>query len=192
MMARPILPPVWVSRPADFRMCAVNAVVVDLPLVPVIAMKGAVGARSMRSRQNSSMSPITSTPAPRASSTVQCGFGCVSGTPGDKTKAAKRGQSAARRSPVAIPAAAALATLSGLSSQARISAPPAISACAVAIPEPPSPKSETRLPAKEAAAIKRCPYLSLRVERPTSARMTAMIQKRITTWLSVQPSFSKW
>ena len=34
-------------------------------------------------------------------------------------------------------------------------------------------------------------YLSFSVERPMSARITAMIQKRITTWLSVQPSFSK-
>ncbi len=43
-----------------------SAVVVDLPLVPVMAMKGASGACAMRSRQNSSMSPMTSTPAPRA------------------------------------------------------------------------------------------------------------------------------
>ena len=34
-------------------------------------------------------------------------------------------------------------------------------------------------------------YRSFRLERPISARITAMIQKRITTWLSVQPSFSK-
>src|SRR5689334_2428924 len=53
-----------------------------------------------------------------------------------------------------MPAAAALATLAGLSAQASTSAPPAISAGAVAIPEPPSPKSETRLPEKEAAGIK--------------------------------------
>ena len=33
---------------------------------------------------------------PRASSTVQCGSGCVSGTPGDSTSAAKSRQSAAR------------------------------------------------------------------------------------------------
>jgi hypothetical protein len=34
-------------------------------------------------------------------------------------------------------------------------------------------------------------YLSLSVDRPIRARITATIQKRITTWLSVQPSFSK-
>ena len=66
------------------RRCAVSAVVVDLPLVPVMATNGAVGAISARSRQNSSMSPITSTPAARASATDQCGAGCVSGTPGRK------------------------------------------------------------------------------------------------------------
>ena len=89
-----------------------------------------------------------------------------------------------------MPAAAALATLSGLSSQASTSAPPAISARAVAIPDPPRPKSATRFPLKDVAGIMES-YLSFRVDRPTSARMTAMIQKRITTWLSVQPSFSK-
>ena len=41
--------------------------------------------------------------------------------------------------------------------KASTSAPPSISARAVAIPEPPSPKSETRLPEKDAAGIKRAP-----------------------------------
>ena len=36
---------------------------------------------------------MISTPAPRASSTVQCGFGCVSGTPGDSTSDEKPLQS---------------------------------------------------------------------------------------------------
>src|SRR5690606_30783231 len=35
-------------------------------------------------------------------------------------------------------------------------------------------------------------HLSFSVERPIRASITAMIQKRMTTWLSVQPSFSKW
>jgi hypothetical protein len=50
-----------------FIRCAISAVVVDLPLVPVMATNGASGACGARSRQNSSMSPITSTPACRAS-----------------------------------------------------------------------------------------------------------------------------
>ena len=55
-----------------------------------------------RSRQKSSMSPITSTPAARASPTVQCGAGWVSGTPGASTSAAIRASSTARRSAVGL------------------------------------------------------------------------------------------
>src|SRR5690606_38643879 len=109
--------------------------------------------------QNSSTSPMISTPAPRASSTVQCGFGWVSGTPGDSTKEAKPDQSSVRRSPVAMPSPAALATLSGLSSQATTSAPPSTSARAVAVPEPPSPKRATRFPSKERPGIMKSPQL---------------------------------
>src|SRR5690606_3588044 len=133
--------------------CEISAVVVDLPLVPVMAMNGASGAWALRSRTNSSMSPMTSTPAARASSTLQCGLGWVSGTPGDSTKAAGRDQSMPRRSTVTMPSACAFSTLCGLSSHASTSASPATSACAVASPEPPSPKSATCLPAKELAAI---------------------------------------
>ena len=45
------------------RIWAISAVVVDLPLVPVMATKGAAGAILARSRQKSSMSPMISTPA---------------------------------------------------------------------------------------------------------------------------------
>src|SRR5690606_26246169 len=140
-------------------MCAASAVVVDLPLVPVMAMNGASGACSARSRQNSSTSPMISTPAPRASSTVQCGLGWVSGTPGDSTKDEKPDHSAVLRSPVAMPSPAAFATLSGLSSHATTSAPPSLSASAVAIPEPPRPKRATRFPPKERAGIIQLPQL---------------------------------
>ena len=57
-----MLPPICTSLPACRKMCAISAVVVDLPLVPVIATNGAAGARRRRSRQNSSMSPMISTP----------------------------------------------------------------------------------------------------------------------------------
>ena len=50
-MAVPMLPPICTSRPADLRMWAVSAVVVDLPLVPVMATNGASGALFARSRQ---------------------------------------------------------------------------------------------------------------------------------------------
>ena len=59
----PILPPISTSRPTAPKRCAISAVVVDLPLVPVIATNGEPGATFARSRQNSSMSPMISTPA---------------------------------------------------------------------------------------------------------------------------------
>src|SRR4029077_18606159 len=132
---------------------AVSAVVVDLPLVPVMATNGTVGARCRRSRQNSSMSPITSTPAARARAADQCGAGCVSGTPGASTSAATRDQSTSRRSAVGMPALVALTTESALSSQPMTSAPPASSALALASPDPPRPKMATFFPAKTLTGI---------------------------------------
>ena len=93
-----MLPPICTSLPALRRMCAISAVVVDLPLVPVMAMNGERGACLRRSRQNSSMSPITSTPACCASFTLQCGSGWVSGTPGASSSAETFDQSSERRS----------------------------------------------------------------------------------------------
>src|SRR5215213_4802593 len=133
--------------------CAISAVVVDLPLVPVMATNGASGAWRRRSRQNSSMSPITSQPAWRAISTDQCGAGCVSGAPGVKISAEKFDQDTVRRSAVVKPACAALATLSAESSAAITSAPPAFSAWQLARPEPPRPNTATVLPAKEVTGI---------------------------------------
>ena len=103
-----MLPPICTSRPASRRMWATSAVVVDLPLVPVMATNGASGASFARSRQNSSMSPMISTPAAFASLADQCGSGWVSGTPGERISAAKRDQSAVRRSAVSIPCACGL------------------------------------------------------------------------------------
>src|SRR4051812_9182856 len=100
------------------------------------------------------MSPITSTPASRASSTDQCGTGWVSGAPGVSTSAAKLTHDTFRKSAVMKPACAALARLSMLSSPAITSAPPAFSAWQLASPEPPSPNTATVLPAKEVTRIK--------------------------------------
>src|SRR5690242_20578506 len=99
------------------------------------------------------MSPITSTPASRASNTLQCGAGCVSGAPGVRISAAKLFQETARRSAVMKAACAALAILSGLSSPAMTSAPPALRAWQLASPEPPRPNTATVLPAKEVTGI---------------------------------------
>src|SRR4029079_9221054 len=99
------------------------------------------------------MSPITSTPAWRAISTLQCGAGWVSGAPGVRTSEAKFCHDTARRSAVMKPDCTALATLSGLSSAAITSAPPAFSAWQHARPEPPRPNTATVLPAKEVTGI---------------------------------------
>ena len=189
-IAVPILPPSCASMPAEAARCAVNAVVVDLPLVPVMAMKGAACASRRRSRQNSSMSPITGTPALCASSTVQCGFGCVSGTPGASTSAAILVQSIACKSAIGMPAASAFLRLSAVSSEATTSAPPAMSARALTRPEPPKPNTATFRPARVATGITEN-YRSFKVESPASASTTATIQKRMTICGSVQPSCSK-
>src|SRR4051794_11543005 len=99
------------------------------------------------------MSPITPTPASRAISTLQCGAGWVSGAPGVRISAAKFCQDTLRRSAVIKPACAAFATLSGLSSPATTSAPPAFSAWQLASPEPPRPNTATVLPAKDVTGI---------------------------------------
>ena len=162
--------------------------VVDLPLVPVMATNGAFGACARRSRQNNSMSPITSTAAACASPTDQCGAGCVSGTPGASTRAEILDQSICRKSAVGMPAAVALATVSASSSQPTTSAPPASSALALASPEPPRPKTATFLPAKVVIGDH---HRSFNVDSPASASTTEMIQKRITICGSVQPFCSK-
>src|ERR1700704_3261818 len=108
------------------------------------------------------MSPITSTPACCAASTVQCGLGWVSGAPGVSTSAAKFAHDTWRKSAVTKPAWAASASLSALSSPAITSAPPAFKAWQLASPEPPRPNTATVLPAKEVTGIKRSPQLQCR------------------------------
>src|SRR5471030_1293373 len=103
------------------------------------------------------MSPITSTPACCAASTVQCGAGWVSGAPGVSTKAAKFAQDTVRKSAVMKPARAASASLSAPSSPAITSAPPALKAWQLASPDPPRPNTATVLPAKEVTGIMALP-----------------------------------
>src|SRR5215471_6852615 len=156
-IAVPMLPPSSVSWPALSSKCATSAVVVDLPLVPVMATNTESGAMRRRSRQKSSMSPITSTPAARARPTVQCGAGWVSGTPGASSSAAILDQSTSRRLAVGMPAAPACAMRASLSSQPITSAPPANSALALARPEAPSPNTATLRPAKVVTGIMAAP-----------------------------------
>ncbi len=130
-----------------------SAVVVDLPLVPVMATNGASGQLLARSRQNSSMSPTISMPAALALATVQCGSGWVSGTPGASTRAANRLQSALPRSSTGKPAAAAASRLSAVSSAATTLAPPATSARAAASPDRARPNTATVLPANVVTGV---------------------------------------
>ena len=134
--------------------CAMSAVVVDLPLVPVMATNGAFGAWRRRSRQNSSMSPITSTAAARASPTdpVRRRMGQRHARARAPARRSSTSRSC-RRSAVGMPALVALATVSALSSQPITSAPPASSALALTSPEPPRPNTATFLPAKLVTGI---------------------------------------
>ena len=135
------------------------------------------------------MSPTIGTPAARARSTVQCGFGWVSGTPGDSTSRLKERQSAAARSTSRNPAAAARSRAFSLSSQTATSAPPSTSARTVDKPDPPRPKTATLLSAQR--FDRRHRHLSFSEARPTIASTKAMIQKRMTICGSDQPSCSK-
>src|SRR5262245_506455 len=111
---------------------------------------------------------MTSTAALRANPTDQCGTGCVNGTPGVRTSAAILDQSMARKSAVEMPSAAASASLRASSSPATTSAPPATSARQVASPEPPSPNTATRLPAKVVTGIMAPPPKSPQFQRRQS------------------------
>ena len=133
----PKFPPICTLQPARCRIWWIRADVVDLPLVPVIPIRIAPPRFSVRS----SMSPIIGRPALRAQSTTGCGVGWVSGTPGLRTSAENPLQSDLVRSANGIFSLAASTRDSALSSQAVTVAPPAVSACAVARPDAPRPKT---------------------------------------------------
>jgi hypothetical protein len=124
----------------------------------------------------------------------QCGWGWVSGTPGDSIRAENFDQSAVAGSTTASPSDRALPRDASFSSHRATLAPPAIRARAAVRPVRPRPNTATVLPSKPRTGItwRPLPYRILRVARPTSASTTATIQKRITTVDSRQPSFSKW
>ena len=86
----PRLPPTKAAR-SSWKSRPVSAVVVLLPFVPVMATTGT----SSRSRQASSTSPTTGTPARRAAAMP----GSVSGTPGETTT-----RSAEVKSALVVPA----------------------------------------------------------------------------------------
>ena len=191
-----MLPPMRTSRPAWAQTWPISAVVVDLPLVPVMAtiFGFLCSGAAFTARAKSSISPTISTPAARALSTVQCGAGWVSGTPGDSIRAANWLQSALDRSTSGRPSAAAASREAGFSSHSATFAPPAMRARAAASPVRARPKTATVFPSKPRTGIMARaipPYRSFSVARPNRASMIETIQKRITTVDSDHPSFSK-
>ena len=137
--ARPILPPTEVGKPAAERMCPISAVVVDLPLVPVTATKR---ARPSTSRHRSSMSQMISTPAAFAMPTIGCGAGCVSGTPGERTRLSSSVHGHSSGSTGVPPSACRLlARLLLVVPDEDLAAPPATAARTVASPLRASPKT---------------------------------------------------
>src|ERR1700722_20014368 len=156
----PMWPPMRTSRPAWLQTWPIRAVVVDLPLVPVMAtILGRLCAGAAATvRANSSMSPMISTPASLALSTVQCGLGCVSGTPGESIRAESLSQSALRRSSSTKPSALAASRAAAFSSQTTTSAPPAARARAAARPVRARPNTATFFASKPRTGIMTCAY----------------------------------
>ena len=127
---------------------------------------------------------------PRARvTTISCGLGWVSGTPGLSTSAFKRSQGHFRNTALSArrPArAAARPALAVVPRQTR--APPAFNAATDESPSAPGRRRQRQI-GEGAGRDHR--YLSFNVERPTSASTTEMIQKRMTMVGSFQPSCSK-
>src|SRR5471032_677842 len=132
-----MLPPTWLGHPTLCRMWPINAVVVDLPLVPVTATKRAFGS----ARASSSMSQMIGLPAARAAAATACGLGNVLGMPGLMTSAVIFDQSILSGSASFMPALAAALRVSALSSQAAHSTPAAMRARTVVRPDRASPRT---------------------------------------------------
>src|SRR5216683_6966700 len=152
---RPILPPTSQRRPASTRIWPIRAVVVDLPLVPVMPMKPAFGW----ARASSSMSQMIGLPAARAATATGCGLGRWLGMPGLMTSAAARDHSMDEGSTIGTPILAAASREAALSSQATQSIPAALRACTVARPERASPSTTNDEPLRTPRSIIRSPEL---------------------------------
>ena len=136
--------------PAASRTAPRPAVVVDLPLVPVMAAR-----RPRRWRKASSISAITSTPASRAA----CSSGRSHGTPGDTTTIEAPAKVSGRCPPSSrrIPFSRSLRTSSGswssvLRSVATTEAPRRARNSAAATPDRASPTTTTETPSSSTSA----------------------------------------
>lgn len=148
------------------------------------------GATNLASFANISVSPMIGMPACRALSTVQCGSGWVSGTPGLRTSASSLSKSSPWRFVTGSPASFAFSVDGAESSHAWTSAP--LSAMPQCMPYPNAPdQTQPRVCPYMQKPETRSIYLSFNVERPTNAKTMAMIQKRMTMVGSFQPFCSK-
>ncbi len=199
-----------------------SAVVVDLPLVPVMPTT-LCGGSSGRARANSSMSPMISTPASRA----RCAIGWrLRGRPGVTTRLSNWVRSAVSRSAMiksslGKPGEGDHAEAMVEGAQGSGTSAPSTALRAVPLPVARARGSDPRLflriprrdlraageqrldrrQARPREAVDRVmlagegpggDHLSFRVARPASASTKLMIQKRITTVGSDQPRCSKW
>ena len=163
-----------------------SAVVVDLPLVPVMPTT-LCGGSSGRARANSSMSPMISTPASRARWAI--GWR-LSGRPGVTTRLSNWVEVGARRG----------RRSSGAARAAFAPRASSLPSHAVTFGAARQQRLDRRQP-RAREAVDRVmlagegpggDHRSFSVARPASASTKLMIQKRITTVGSDQPRCSKW
>ena len=137
----PMLPPTAALSPPSVSMRPISVVVVDLPLVPVMATM-----RPASQRDASSSSPMTGTPAARAAATSAC----RGETPGLRTIRSALFSVSARWPPSSRTTPARRSSSAG-SIVSRVSvrttlAPRATSRCAAATPLRAAPTTTTRWP----------------------------------------------
>ena len=186
----PRLPPVSTRRPAAASIWPSSAVVVDLPLVPVMPMKRA----SFWLRDSSSMSPTNRAPGlPCARATTGCG--CRMGQRDSRAQDHGRGAlqrrlvgPADRRAPHSGGGLAAgrLAVVPGPDAGRRPASGPWRSPGRIC-----PARRRRRCDRRSGIPRSSPPHRSFSVDRPISARMVAMIQNRMTMVDSAQPFFSK-
>src|SRR4051812_42078628 len=137
-----MFPPTITLNPACSSIRPVSVVVVDLPLVPVIAM-----IRPASHRDASSTSPITGTPAARAAAIT----GCSGGTPGLNTMRSASANVAGWCPPSSTTTPSGRsASASGTSTRTSVNVtrpPRAVSNCAAAMPLLAPPTTVTCIPA---------------------------------------------
>ncbi len=186
----PILPPTSTSRPAARKRWPISAVVVDLPLVPVIATSRGAGAGDLALEHFRIADDFDSGGARLGDRPVRLGMSERHAGAQDQ-RIERRRNRASRRSATGRPAACGLRHRLG-----RIV--PGMNLGAAKPQRLDAGRARARQPedrnflAREMRSLETSPpHLSLRVERPMSASTKAMIQKRMTMVGSFQPFCSK-